>query len=77
SQPKGDGPFPVVLVLPEVFGVHEYIVDVTRRFAKLGYMALAPELFMRHGDAQGYAAMADLFKEVINKVRDEQVMADL
>lgn len=77
SQPKGDGPFPVVLVLSEVFGVHEYIVDVTRRFAKLGYMALAPELFMRHGDAQGYAAMADLFKEVINKVRDEQVMADL
>jgi carboxymethylenebutenolidase len=77
SQPKGDGPFPVVLVLSEVFGVHEYIVDVTRRFAKLGYMALAPELFVRHGDAQGYAAMADLFKEVINKVRDEQVMADL
>ena len=77
SQPKGDGPFPVVLVLSEVFGVHEYIVDVTRRFAKLGYMALAPELFVRHGDAQGYAAMADLFKEVINKVRDEQVLADL
>jgi carboxymethylenebutenolidase len=77
SQPKGDGPFPVVLVLSEIFGVHEHIADITRRFAKLGYMALAPELFVRHGDAQGYAVMADLFKEVINKVRDEQVMADL
>ncbi|UFS56588.1 dienelactone hydrolase family protein [Comamonadaceae bacterium M7527] len=77
SQPKGDGPFPVVLVLSEIFGVHEHIADITRRFAKLGYMALAPELFVRHGDAQGYAVMADLFKEVINKVRDEQVMTDL
>lgn len=77
SQPKGDGPFPVVLVLSEIFGVHEHIADITRRFAKLGYMALAPELFIRHGDAQGYAVMADLFKEVINKVRDEQVMTDL
>lgn len=77
SQPKGDGPFPVVLVLSEIFGVHEHIADITRRFAKLGYMALAPELFVRHGDAQGYAVMADLFREVINKVQDQQVMADL
>jgi carboxymethylenebutenolidase len=77
SMPKGNGPFPVVLVLSEIFGVHEHIADITRRFAKLGYMALAPELFIRQGDAQGYAVMADLMKEVINKVPDAQVMQDL
>ncbi|MDP4993438.1 MAG: dienelactone hydrolase family protein, partial [Burkholderiaceae bacterium] len=71
------GPFPVVLVLSEIFGVHEHIADLTRRFAQLGYMALAPELFMRQGDAQGYAVMADLMKEVVNKVPDAQVLQDL
>ena len=73
SMPAGAGPFPVVLVLSEIFGVHEHIADLTRRFAQLGYMALAPELFMRQGDAQGYAVMADLMKEVVNKVPDAQV----
>lgn len=77
SMPAGAGPFPVVLVLSEIFGVHEHIADLTRRFAQLGYMALAPELFMRQGDAQGYAVMADLMKEVVNKVSDAQVLQDL
>lgn len=77
SMPAGAGPFPVVLVLSEIFGVHEHIADLTRRFAQLGYMALAPELFMRQGDAQGYAVMADLMKEVVNKVPDAQVLQDL
>ena len=57
--------------------MHEHIADLTRRFAQLGYMALAPELFMRQGDAQGYAVMADLMKEVVNKVPDAQVLQDL
>jgi carboxymethylenebutenolidase len=68
---------PVVLVISEIFGVHEHIADVARRFAKLGYLALAPELFVRQGDAQGYGEIGKLVEEVINKVPDAQVMGDL
>ncbi|HEY4069770.1 MAG TPA: dienelactone hydrolase family protein [Burkholderiaceae bacterium] len=68
---------PVVLVVSEVFGVHEYIADIARRFAKLGYLALAPELFVRQGDAQGYGELAKLLDEVVSKVLDAQVMGDL
>ena len=57
---------PVVLVISEIFGVHEYIADVTRRLAQAGYMAIAPELFVRQGDAQGYGEMAKLIAEVIS-----------
>ncbi len=55
----------------------EHIADVLRRFARLGYLALAPELFVRQGDAQSYGEMAKLIAEVISKVPDAQVMADL
>jgi carboxymethylenebutenolidase len=68
---------PVVLVVSEIFGVHEYIADVARRFAKAGYFAVAPELFVRQGDASSYGEMAKLIAEVISKVPDGQVMADL
>lgn len=68
---------PVVLVVSEIFGVHEHIADVARRFAKLGYYAVAPELFVRQGDAQAYADIATLQREVISKVPDAQVMGDL
>jgi carboxymethylenebutenolidase len=68
---------PVVLVISEIFGVHEYIADVARRFAKAGYFAIAPELFVRQGDATAYGEMAKLIAEVISKVPDAQVMADL
>lgn len=68
---------PVVLVLSEIFGVHEYIADTTRRFARAGYLAIAPELFVRQGDAQSYGEMARLMAEVISKVPDAQVMGDL
>jgi carboxymethylenebutenolidase len=67
----------VVLVLSEIFGVHEYIADTARRFARAGYLAIAPELFVRQGDAQGYGEMAKLIAEVISKVPDAQVMGDL
>ena len=71
------GKLPVVLVVSEIFGVHEHIADVARRFAKLGYLAIAPELFVRQGDAQSYGEIAKLLSEVVNKVPDAQVMTDL
>ena len=68
---------PVVLVISEIFGVHEYIADVARRFAKAGYFAVAPELFVRQGDAASYGEIAKLIEEVVSKVPDSQVMGDL
>ncbi|MDP1692291.1 MAG: dienelactone hydrolase family protein [Burkholderiaceae bacterium] len=68
---------PVLLVVSEIFGVHEHIADVARRFAKLGYFAIAPELFVRQGDAGSYGEIAELVAEVVNQVPDAQVMADL
>lgn len=77
AQPEGKTNLPVVLVISEIFGVHEHIADVARRFAKQGYLALAPELFVRQGDATSYGTVAELMKEVIAKVPDAQVMGDL
>ena len=77
AAPAGRTGLPVVLVVSEIFGVHEYIADVARRFAKAGYLAIAPELFVRQGDAQSYGEIGKLISEVISKVPDEQVMADL
>lgn len=77
SAPEGKTNLPVILVVSEIFGVHEHIADVTRRFAKLGYMAIAPELFVRQGDAKAPTEIAKLMSDIISKVPDEQVMADL
>ena len=77
AAPVGKANAPVVLVISEIFGVHEHIADVARRFAKLGYCAIAPELFIRQGDAGSYGEIAKLIAEVIAKVPDAQVMADL
>ncbi|MBU3647218.1 MAG: dienelactone hydrolase family protein [Limnohabitans sp.] len=77
SAPQGKTNLPVVLVISEIFGVHEYIADVTRRFAKAGYLAIAPELFVRQGDPSEYGEIAKLQTEIIAKVPDAQVMADL
>ncbi len=77
AQPAGQTGLPVVLVLSEIFGVHEYIADTVRRFAKAGYLAIAPELFVRQGDAQSYGEIAKLQAEVISKVPDAQVAGDL
>ncbi len=68
---------PVLLVVSEIFGVHEYIADVARRLAKAGYCAIAPELFVRQGDPTEYGEIARLLAEVVAKVPDAQVMADL
>ena len=77
AMPAGKTSLPVVLVISEIFGVHEYIADVARRFAKRGYLAIAPELFVRQGDAQSYGEIGKLIAEVISKVPDAQVMGDL
>lgn len=73
---KGDG-FPVILVVQEIFGVHEHIKDVCRRLAKLGYMAIAPELFARQGDVSKLSDIKDIRAQVVSKVPDAQVMSDL
>jgi carboxymethylenebutenolidase len=77
AAPAGKTNLPVVLVVQEIFGVHEYIADTARRFAKMGYLAIAPELYARQGDPTKYNAVPDLIREVVNKVPDAQVMADL
>ena len=77
AVPLGRKNAPVILVISEIFGVHEHIADVARRFAKQGYLALAPELFIRQGDAQNQPSIAELQKNIISKTPDAQVMADL
>jgi carboxymethylenebutenolidase len=77
AAPAGKKNLPVVLVIQEIFGVHEYIADTCRRFAKAGYLAIAPELFARQGDPTQYGEMAKLISEVVSKVPDAQVMNDL
>ena len=69
--------FPVILVIQEIFGVHEHIKDVCRRFAKLGYLAIAPEMFARQGDVSTMTDIGDILSKVVSKVPDQQVMADL
>jgi carboxymethylenebutenolidase len=77
SAPAGKTGLPVVLVVSEIFGVHEYIADVTRRLARAGYLAIAPELFTRQGDPSAYGEIAKIQSEIIAKVPDEQVITDL
>jgi carboxymethylenebutenolidase len=77
AQPEGKTNPPVLLVISEIFGVHEHIKDVARRFAKQGYMALAPDLFVRAGDAGKVPNIADLMKDIVGKTPDAQVMSDL
>ena len=77
AMPNSGGPFPVVLVVQEIFGVHEHIKDVCRRFAKLGYLAIAPEMYARQGDVSQIADINEVISKVVSKVPDAQVMADL
>ncbi len=77
AQPAGGANFPVILVVQEVFGVHEHIKDICRRLAKVGYQAIAPELYARQGDPRQYANIQDLLDKVVSKVSDAQVMGDL
>jgi carboxymethylenebutenolidase len=77
AAPAGRTGLPVVLVIHEIFGVHEYIADTARRFARAGYLAIAPELYARQGDPGQYGEIAKLQAEIVSKVPDTQVMADL
>jgi carboxymethylenebutenolidase len=77
ALPDNGGPFPVILVVQEIFGVHEHIKDICRRLAKLGYLAIAPELYARQGDVSKLTNIQELFTKVVSKVPDKQVMSDL
>ncbi len=77
ARPQKGGPFPVVLVVQEIFGVHEHIRDLCRRLAKVGYLAVAPELYARQGDVSGIKDIQEIISKVVSKVPDEQVMSDL
>jgi carboxymethylenebutenolidase len=77
AMPEAGGPFPTVLVVQEIFGVHEHIKDICRRLAKLGYLAVAPELYARQGDVSKFDNFRDIIDKVVSKVPDAQVMSDL
>lgn len=77
ARPAQGDKLPVVLVVQEIFGVHEHIRDVCRRLAKQGYLAIAPELFFRQGDPTKLENVADILSSIVSKVPDAQVMADL
>lgn len=77
AMPATGKNFPVVLVIQEIFGVHEHIQDICRRFAKLGYLAIAPELYARQGDVSKLSDIQEIISKVVSKVPDAQVMSDL
>lgn len=77
AMPAKGSNFPAVLVVQEIFGVHEHIKDICRRLAKGGYMAVAPEMYARQGDVSGMQDIQKIISEVVSKVPDKQVMSDL
>lgn len=77
ALPKGANKPPVVLVVSEIFGAHEYIRDVCRRLAKQGYCAIAPELFARQDDPRQISSIAEIIEKITNKTPDAQVISDL
>jgi carboxymethylenebutenolidase len=77
AMPASGGPFGTVLVVQEIFGVHEHIRDMCRRFAKAGYFAIAPELYARQGDVAKMSNVQEIMDNVVKKAPDAQVMGDL
>ncbi|WP_219367298.1 dienelactone hydrolase family protein, partial [Enterobacter chuandaensis] len=78
ARPRSaDDPLPIVIVVQEIFGVHEHIRDLCRRLALEGYLAVAPELYFRQGDPNDYSDIPTLFSNLVSKVPDAQVLADL
>ncbi|MBX9599907.1 MAG: dienelactone hydrolase family protein [Bryobacteraceae bacterium] len=77
AMPEKGARFPIVLVVQEIFGVHEHIKDLCRRLAKTGYCAVAPELYARQGDVSKIENFQQIIREVVSKVPDQQVMSDL
>jgi carboxymethylenebutenolidase len=77
SPLEAQGSLPTILVVQEIFGVHEYVKDVARRLARLGYLALAPELYFRFGDPSKAPDFEALRTDFVNKIPDSVVMSDL
>jgi carboxymethylenebutenolidase len=77
AKPKGKRGLPTIIVIQEIFGLHEWVRDIVRRFAKAGYYAIAPDLYQRQGDATKVADFQKLFADIVSKVPDTQVMSDL
>ncbi|SIO26368.1 carboxymethylenebutenolidase [Singulisphaera sp. GP187] len=77
AAPAKPGPFPVILVVQEIFGVHEHIKDLCRRLAKAGYLAIAPALYARQGDVSTIKEIPEIIAKVVSKVPDAQVLSDL
>jgi carboxymethylenebutenolidase len=77
AMPAKGKSFPTILVVQEIFGVHEHIKDICRRLAKGGYLAVAPELYARQGDVSKIENIQEIVKNVVSKVPDTQVMSDL
>src|SRR5215475_13003865 len=77
AMPATGGPFATILVVQEIFGVHEHIKDICRRLAKAGYFAIAPELYARQGKPAEISDVQELLRTVVSKVPDTQVMSDL
>jgi carboxymethylenebutenolidase len=77
AMPEKGKNLATVLVVQEIFGVHEHIRDVCRRLGKLGYLAVAPELFARQGDVSNMTNIQEILEKVVPKVPDAQVMSDL
>lgn len=77
ARPKSGGPFPVVIVVHEIFGVHAYIQDVCRRLAKVGYLAVAPYLYYRQGDVSQITDIAKIVSDMVAKTPQSQVLKDL
>lgn len=77
ARPKAAGPHPVVIVVHEIFGLHEYVRDVCRRLALAGYYAISPYLYFRYGDATKIADIPKLRAEIVSKVRQQDVLGDL
>lgn len=74
---NAQGPMPIILVIQEIFGVHEHIRDICRRLAHAGYMAVAPELFYRQGDPSTISDVRQIIQDIVSRVPDRQVVADL
>jgi carboxymethylenebutenolidase len=77
AMPAARGAYPIILVVQEIFGVHEHIKDICRRFAKMGHSAIAPALYARQGDVSAMTDISKIISDVVSKVPDEQVMSDL
>lgn len=77
ARPASGKPAPAIVVVHEIFGVHEWIRDICRRFAKAGYYAIAPDLFARHGDATKIADFKQLIGTIVSKAPDAQVLTDI